>query len=819
MASAREVDKISIVPIATDIVSASLDAAANRHRVAIPPGPLEPALTALARQMRLKLAYQTTLTEGLVTLGAEGEFRPLEALARILEGTGLTYRSAGPSTITLVNPRYVQLGPAPANAVTLEELSVEGQGRGRAQAAGLPPPTGTMGQPPVPYAGGQVGSGARLGVLGNRNVFDTPFNTAGYTSKLIRDQQAQGLIDVIENDPSVRAVSSLSDAPGTSLFIRGFDVLSLDIGFDGLFGITDVRRPPIYNIERVEVLKGPSALVNAAAPNGGVGGSINLIPKRAYEEPLTRITPFFISQGQLGTAVDIGRRFGPTGEWGVRANGVFQRGETAIDRERLQLGFGSLGVDYRGDRFRMSFDLAYQDTFYQRNRGFIEAFPGIDIPRAPRLSSNLGRPGLYHQVKSVLGATRFEYDLTDDTTLFAGFGAGHTAEDAFASYKSITSSNGEFDDLLVRRVADFTTYTADAGLRTRFVTGPIRHNATLSATGFWAETSFPKAFQFLPGGSANFSNPSSVPATFTDIDIGTRFNGQTYRSVSIADTLSSLDDRVLLTIGGRVQQLAAKGFGFRPGTPSFGQITSSYDNTAFTPAVALVVKPIENLSLYGNYVEALISPNTPLVAANASDVLAPIVADQKEVGIKYDFGTVGASVALFEIHRPSAFLDAVTGVFAANGLQRNRGLEFNLFGEPLPGVRLIGGASFIDGRLVNTAGGAFDGRVAPGVPAFALNLYGEVDLPPWLLPGLTATGRVIHTARQFYDQGNTQNIPDWTRFDAGLRYTFLGSWGKPVTLRANVVNVFGSDYWASTGLGLLTLGTPRTVLLSAQLDF
>jgi len=106
------------------------------------------------------------------------------------------------------------------------------------------------------------------------------------------------------------------------------------------------------------------------------------------------------------------------------------------------------------------------------------------------------------------------------------------------------------------------------------------------------------------------------------------------------------------------------------------------------------------------------------------------------------------------------------------------------------------------------------------VPDITINLYGEYDLPAWLLPGVTATGRVIHTARQFYDQGNRQIVPDWTRFDTGLRYTFIGSWGKPVTLRADVVNVFNTNYYASSGFsGILSLGTPRTYLLSAQMDF
>ncbi|MCP2876440.1 hypothetical protein NK905_23865, partial [Salmonella enterica subsp. enterica serovar Typhimurium] len=74
----------------------------------------------------------------------------------------------------------------------------------------------------------------------------------------------------------------------------------------------------------------------------------------------------------------------------------------------------------------------------------------------------------------------------------------------------------------------------------------------------------------------------------------------------------------------------------------------------------------------------------------------------------------------------------------------------------------------------------------PGVPVTTVNLYGEYDLPAWIAPGVTLTGRVIHTADVFYDQANTQTVSDWTRVDLGARYTFVGPNGKPAVLRAMV---------------------------------
>ncbi|WP_163454554.1 TonB-dependent receptor domain-containing protein, partial [Escherichia coli] len=78
------------------------------------------------------------------------------------------------------------------------------------------------------------------------------------------------------------------------------------------------------------------------------------------------------------------------------------------------------------------------------------------------------------------------------------------------------------------------------------------------------------------------------------------------------------------------------------------------------------------------------------------------------------------------------------------------------------------------------------GRTAVGVPDAQVNLYAEYDLPPWLAPGLSLTGRVIYTAAQYYDLANAQKIPDWATLDLGLRYATTVH-DRPLTLRANVL--------------------------------
>lgn len=790
--------------------------------LSIPKGSLEAALVAFTEQAGIKLVYATEMTARLTTDGVDGAFAPLDGLARILEGTGLTYRSVGPSTITLVNPRYVQLGAEPAGAVTLSELSVQAQHPGI--AGGLPPASGTVGQPPVPYSGGQVGSGTRVGLLGNRSVLTTPFNVTGYTEKLISDQQARSVGDVVLNNPSVR-----SDAPPyserDSYFIRGFSVTNLDTAFDGLFYIANPRRHFVEGIERVEVLLGPTALLSGGT--GRVGGTINLIPKRAFDEPLARLTTTYISTSQIWTHADLGRRFGEGKEWGVRFNGAYRNGGTPLDKNEIEVGVATLGLDYRGERLRASLDLMHSTQNVTAPTSLFNAVaPNIPVPRAPNNRRNSANPFEYNDSRYDMAAGRVEYDVLPNTTVYAAGGVSRYNEDFLTSTYQVTSPTGLATNTLAIQPLQLEGFSGEVGLRTSFHTGFLHHQVNVAAVEA-LNKNYSRGFVpfALPRYTIDIYNPVDLPSGsvstlgFPRSDQQPLFTQLSARSVALADTLSfGGDDRFLLTLGGRYQEIDQQSYFTRPG-PTQGQLATNYQEGRFSPAITLVIRPFENLSFYGNYIEALdVGPTAPGIGvSNPNAIFPPVVTRQKEIGAKYDFGPVAVSTSLFEIEQPNGINDG--GTFAVNGLARNRGIEFNVFGEPIPGVRLLGGLTLIDAQLVRTANGTFDGRAAPGVPDTAFNLYGEVDLPPWLAPGVTLTGRAIYTSSMFYNQANTQSVPDWTRFDAGLRYTFAGVNGKPVVLRANVENLLDDSYWASAARGFLAVGAPRTFILSASVDF
>lgn len=235
----------------------------------------------------------------------------------------------------------------------------------------------------------------------------------------------------------------------------------------------------------------------------------------------------------------------------------------------------------------------------------------------------------------------------------------------------------------------------------------------------------------------------------------------------------------------------------------------------------LVVKPTEYLSLYANYIQGL-SQGTRVGQnyLNAGEVFPPYKTEQVEAGAKLQTGSFTNTISLFQIARPSTLTDDSTTplpTLRLNGEQRNRGIEWAIFGELTRGLHMLGGVTYIQAKLTKTQAGLQDGNHAAGVPPWAANLALDWDVPG--LPGLAVNGRVIYTSTQQVNNTNSLKLSSWTVLDLGARYaTKLG--GKPVVFRASVDNVFDKNYWASVwSNNALNLGAPRTFRLSASIDF
>lgn len=711
------------------------------------------------------------------------------------------------------------VGAAPAWAQT---ASTDANADGKASAVpvaaevAILPAVTVKGDASMPaYAGGQVGTGGRMGFLGDKDFMETPFSTITYTDKFIADQQARDIQGVISRtDPTV-FTSGIAGEALESYSIRGLPSDVGDVTVNGLPGMAGYYRSSPEMFERVEVLKGPSALLNGMPPKGSAGGAVNLVTKRAGDEPLTRLTGTWMSDAHFGTHIDLGRRFGANRQFGIRFNGVYRDGETALANQDKKATQAALGLDWRGDRVRVSADLyRSQERGDGLTRGLTLA-PGLPVPKPPKPDVSWNPPWAFYDGTDKGAMLRGEFDLTDQLMAYAAAGTSKSEIDTIMGVPQVVNQAGDFR-INYSGVSDrMERKSAEVGLKGKARTGSVGHQWALNAT-YYTEDYLLRGFRnvlpqdwvsniYNPVWGPEAARPGTIPAlTRTD----TRLT-----SFGLADTLSLAQDRVQLTLGVRRQEVISDSFNGTTGA----RMGQRYKESATTPAAAILVKATDQISVYANYIEGLsqgaMAPNT---AANAGEVFAPYKTKQKEAGVKFDLGEFAHTVSVYEIERPSSYTDPVSNVFSFGGEQRNRGVEWGFFGSPLNGVRLMGGIAYSDAEVTKATIAANEGRQAMGLPKWQAKLGAEWDVPA--LQGWTLTANATAASRQYLNADNSLSVPGRTVFDLGTRYATKVS-GRPLTLRAAVTNVANKAYWAKPHYTSLALGAPRTFQLSASIDF
>ncbi len=408
---------------------------------------------------------------------------------------------------------------------------------------------------------------------------------------------------------------------------------------------------------------------------------------------------------------------------------------------------------------------------------------------------------------------RGELDINDSLMAYLAYGTSKTDYRYNGSISAqILNPAGDFTTVIGQLAFDIKKQSGDAGLRGSFHTGSVGHQWAANVTHY-QHTQNDYGRRSVPGWdwTTNLYNPVWGPAApFMAPHIS--HTELTLDSLGFANTLSFSDDRVQLTLGVRRQQVVSETF-----SVATSARTSRYDKSATTPAAALLVKATDTLSLYTNYVEGLSQGATaPMTAANAGDVFAPFRTKQKELGLKLDLGSFAHTFSVYEIKRPSSYTDPITNIFSLGSEQRNRGVEWGFFGAPMDGVRLLGGVAYVQPKLTRTAGGVNEGRIATAVAQRQAKLGMEWDVPT--LQGLTLTGNATAMSKQYISADNSLSVPGRTLFDVGARYSTTVA-GRPLALRASVNNVTNKAYWGMPLLSSLALGAPRTVLLSATMDF
>ncbi len=415
---------------------------------------------------------------------------------------------------------------------------------------------------------------------------------------------------------------------------------------------------------------------------------------------------------------------------------------------------------------------------------------GVDfIPALPDNSKNYSQKWGYSDIESEFGMAKAEYDLTDSWTVYSALGGQHSHEIGTYSAPKLLNKNGDatVGRLDTNRIID--AISGMGGVRGDFNTGAISHKVNLGyaaqvhtdATA-WRMSARNPTTNIYDNHDVAMPDNAYFGGNYHDPLVTSRSRTQGWL---LSDTLGFFNDKVLFTAAARHQKVVVRNYSNATGLED---TSSRYTQSRWMPTFGLVYKPWEQLSLYANHTEAL-QPGSvaPTTAANAGQSTGIAHSKQDEVGVKIDYGTIGGSLALFEIKKPNAISDTA-GNYGLDGEQRNRGVEMNVFGEPMLGLRLNASTVWLDAKQTKTAEGATDGKDAIGVANFYAVLGAEYDIKP--VEGLTATARVNHSGSQYADAANTKKLDSYTTLDLGLRYRMrLNADQNEMIWRVGVTNV------------------------------
>ena len=361
-------------------------------------------------------------------------------------------------------------------------------------------------------------------------------------------------------------------------------------------------------------------------------------------------------------------------------------------------------MDWHSHDVRLSADLGWQENRLKATRTNVLLSSDVsEIPRAPAVNHNFAQPWTYSNERTLFSTLRGEWDISPDMTAWGAYGMRRGEEGNSLSNLTVTDAHTgagsmyRFDN--ERRDA---IDTAEVGLRGRFAQASWAHHWVASASIFRKAEDSAYAFDYAQTYDTDLYNPIdyarpdwSRSALFAgDLDHPLTTRKMRLHSMAVGDTLALWEDRVRLSVGLRHQRYDVQSRDY-----TTGQTLSRYTQSRISPAVGAVWRLHPWLSFYGNYVEGLsqggIAPST---AANAGEQLAPYLSRQKELGLKYQKGALGASLAVFSTSRPHAYVGA-DNFFTAKGQDRHRGIELSAYGRVVPGICVLGGVTLLESSL------------------------------------------------------------------------------------------------------------------------
>jgi catecholate siderophore receptor len=662
------------------------------------------------------------------------------------------------------------------------------------------------------------------GTKTNTPILDVPQSISVLTSAQLRDQAIYSLSDAVRGIPGLSA--GQGEGNRDQITFRGNNSTA-DFFVDGLRDDVQYIRS-LYNIDRIEVHKGPNAMIFG---RGGGGGVLNRITKGAVEnETLISSTASLTSFGNWSAQGDINL---PIGAAALRLNAFYEK----LKNHRDVFGGERYGVNPTvgaaiSDTTKV--ELGYEYVYDKRvtDRGIPSAFAGtIATPAGP--ADNLrdrffGTAALNSAtIKAHLirfrSVTKLSEGLTFSTQGFYG-----DYDKIYTNAFAVTPISGSVTAPTVgieayRDPTTRKTFIAQSNLEWRVETGALSHvilagveytkqnSANERINGFFNPNQLSAAGrrQFVP-----LANPIAIPPVFFVRGAA----GNSNRAVTSKLTQYSAYVQDQIKIGSQFEIIAGLRYDrFKLGVTNL--FTAQNFNRAeglWSPRVGVVYKPVPNASLYASYAKSFLpqSGDQFLNLDVSLQNLAPETFDNYELGAKWDIlDGLTATAALYQLDRGNTRATGATpGTTVLTGAQRTQGFEAALTGKITPQWQVSLGYANTSAKIIRTTTAAPNGRRVAQVPRHQLSLWTRYDITDYLGLGFGA----YHQSRSFTTISNVSFIPAYTRFDAAL---FLHV-NEKIKAQVNVENITNIRYFpVAHNDNNISTGAPLNARLSVSVDF
>jgi len=642
---------------------------------------------------------------------------------------------------------------------------------------------------------------------------EVPASVTVVPSSVMKDQAMQSMGDVFRYVPGV--LMHQGEGNRDQVIIRGTSTTA-DFYVDGVRDDAQVFRD-LYNIERVEVLKGPAGMIFG---RGGAGGVVNRVTKKPALEGVTEMNLTVGSWSQLRDTVDIGRKMGDSGAW--RLNAMAENANSFRKDVSLQRWAVNPTVLVQGESTALTLGYEHLNDERTADRGIpsqngrpYSTDPGNFFGNAAQSHAHSYVDSAYAMLDNDLGGRKTLKNTTRATyydkyyqNVYPGSAVDASGNLTLSAYNNANQRGNLFNqtDLIQKFGSGGIEQTLLLGLELGYQDSSNKRN-----TGFFGPTGT------AIGAVVPASQPFAMATTFrpngTDAD--------NHVKGSIVGVYAQ--DQIALTkewkaiAGLRYDRFKVDFDDKRLTTPA---VDLSRTDTGWSPRAGLVWTPTAAQVYYVSYSYSFLPSGEQLSLATTTADLEPEKAINYELGARWDLQPrLTLSSAIFRLDRKDVHVSdpANPGTFVKSGKQRVEGVEIGIQGEVTRDWMVYGGYAYLDGRVKEPISSGTAATPASVVPAGnKIGLVPENTFSLWNRfnhSGGWGTGLgVIYQDESFTSFNNTVTIPAFWRVDGAIYYAFAD---RKTRLQFNIENIFNRKYYPTVdGDNNISPGAPVNARLT-----